>query len=68
MIWQVHDEIVIEVHKSRQRQAISMLRECMERAWDLRVPLAVQLREGRSWGEMSVLNEIGTDSIQFSLR
>lgn len=53
---QIHDEIVIEVQQEKARQGCDMLRESMEGAWQLHVPLEVQLRIGPSWGELQLLN------------
>ena len=53
---QIHDEIVIEVQQEKARQGCNMLKESMEGAWQLHVPLEVQLRIGPSWGELQLLN------------
>ena len=52
---QIHDEIVIEVEAGFFKLGCQVLRESMQGAWQLRVPLAIQLSAGPSWGEMETL-------------
>lgn len=49
LILQVHDELVIESHKSCSDQAAKILREEMENAIQLPVPLSVELTVGETW-------------------
>ncbi len=49
LILQVHDELLIEAHKSCAAEAQQILREEMERAATLRVPLLVDISSGASW-------------------
>jgi DNA polymerase-1 len=51
MIMQVHDELVLEV-KTEQLEAFSAkLKEIMEDAAELAVPLIVEVGSGKNWGE-----------------
>ena len=51
MIMQVHDELVLEV-KTEQLDAFSAkLKEIMEHAAELSVPLIVEVGSGKNWGE-----------------
>jgi DNA polymerase-1 len=51
MIMQVHDELVLEV-KTEQLEAFSAkLKEIMEDAFELAVPLIVEVGSGKNWGE-----------------
>ena len=51
MIMQVHDELVLEV-KTEQLEAFSAkLKEIMEDAAELAVPLIVEVDSGKNWGE-----------------
>jgi DNA polymerase-1 len=52
MILQVHDELVLEAPEKEAGSASALLREEMERAFPLAVPLKVSLSEGRSWAEL----------------
>lgn len=49
LILQVHDELVVESHKSCSDRAAQILREEMENAIDLPVPLSVELTVGETW-------------------
>ena len=51
MILQVHDELVFEVPETRLDEAREVIRSGMENAWNLTVPLKVEIGAGRSWGE-----------------
>ena len=52
MILQVHDELVLEAPEAEAGSSEELLREEMERAFPLRVPLKVSLSRGRSWAEL----------------
>jgi DNA polymerase-1 len=49
MLLQIHDELIFEVHKSALAEASTLVREHMEGAIELSVPLEVTLKAGRSW-------------------
>lgn len=49
LILQVHDELIIEAHKSELEEVKNILREEMENAFPLSVPLKVDMGYGRSW-------------------
>ena len=51
LILQVHDELIIEAHKSEVNEVKDILRKTMEGALELNVPLTVELNMGRSWYE-----------------
>ena len=53
--WQVHDELIFEVRPSDVLRVAEVVRECMEGAVALRVPLQVKLSVGPSWGELEPL-------------
>jgi DNA polymerase-1 len=52
MILQVHDELVFEVPRCELPEVAALVRECMEKALELAVPLEVELKIGENWGEM----------------
>ncbi|MBC7318967.1 DNA polymerase I, partial [Candidatus Bipolaricaulota bacterium] len=52
MILQIHDELVFEVPEGEAEEAGKMVREIMEGVWELAVPLKVDLKVGRNWGEL----------------
>lgn len=49
LILQVHDELIVEAHKSEVEAVKQILREEMQGAMELKVPLRVDIEEGRSW-------------------
>ena len=49
LILQVHDELIIEAPKSEVNRVCVLLREEMEKAANLSVPLKVDMKVGRSW-------------------
>ncbi|HAX34672.1 MAG TPA: hypothetical protein DCX85_03580, partial [Tyzzerella sp.] len=48
---QVHDELLIEAYKEEKEAVAKILKENMEHAADLLVPLDVDVHEGASWFE-----------------
>ena len=52
MLLQVHDEVIFEVPEDECQRMESLVRECMENAAKLSVPLKVGIEFGSSWGEM----------------
>ena len=50
MILTVHDELVLEVHDAERDVVPTLVRETMERAAQLKVPLLVETGMGPSWG------------------
>ncbi len=51
MLLQVHDELVFEVPEAEVEATTRLVREVMEGAAELSVPLAVEVGHGRSWAE-----------------
>ncbi|MBQ2719761.1 MAG: DNA polymerase I, partial [Clostridia bacterium] len=49
LILQVHDELIVEAHKKDAERAARILREEMEGAAELSVPLTVEVTEGAAW-------------------
>ncbi len=49
MILQVHDELVIECPEAQCDEAVAIIRDTMEQAACLRVPLTVDIGHGRNW-------------------
>lgn len=48
---QVHDELVVNTNKSCANEVKEILKECMENALKLSVPLKVEISEGETWFE-----------------
>ena len=51
MLLQVHDELVFDMHKSESEELKSLVKEKMEQAVTLKVPLIVDIGEGINWLE-----------------
>lgn len=49
LILQVHDELIVECPEEEQARASQLLRECMENAASLSVPLVADVHAGHSW-------------------
>lgn len=49
LILQVHDEVLVEVPDGELDAATEVVRDAMVGAFDLRVPLEVNLSHGTSW-------------------
>ena len=55
MILQVHDELVFEVPEGELKQTARIVKETMENPLKLDVPLVVELKSGRNWGQLKPL-------------
>lgn len=53
MLLQVHDEIVLEVPEAEVDDTEVMIRDAMENAFDLAVPLKVDIEVGSNWQDMA---------------
>lgn len=51
MLLQVHDELVFDVHKSELEEVSLLIKETMEKAYPLEVPLKVDIGVGENWLE-----------------
>ena len=51
MTLQVHDELVLEVLEKEVNRAQGLVREAMEGAFPMSVPLKVEVKSGRNWDE-----------------
>jgi DNA polymerase-1 len=52
LILQIHDELLLEVPEGEAEAARALVREVMEGALPLDVPLVVDARVGASWAEV----------------
>ncbi|HHT48163.1 MAG TPA: DNA polymerase I [Firmicutes bacterium] len=52
LLLQVHDELLLEVERAALPEAARILREEMEGAFALKVPLEVDLKSGENWGDL----------------
>jgi DNA polymerase-1 len=52
MVLTVHDELVFEVTPGEREQLIEVVPDLMARAYNLKVPLQVDLKLGPNWQDM----------------
>lgn len=49
LILQVHDELIVETHKSELSEVKQLVKDCMEKAIELRVPVVADISSGDRW-------------------
>jgi len=52
MLLQVHDELVFEVPEQDISDVSKLTKQIMEEAWELSVPLSVDIKAGRNWRDL----------------
>jgi DNA polymerase-1 len=53
MLLQIHDELLFEVPETELAATAKLVRRVMSRVAELQVPLVVDLRVGKNWGELA---------------
>ena len=61
MLLQIHDELLFEVPEPELAATAKVVRRIMQGVVTLKVPLAVDLRVGKNWGEMSPFQKRADD-------
>jgi DNA polymerase-1 len=51
LLLQVHDELILECPRNKAKTAAALVKDVMEKAVVLRVPLRVSVETGRRWGD-----------------
>ncbi|GIX48619.1 MAG: DNA polymerase [Candidatus Tectimicrobiota bacterium] len=51
LLLQIHDELLFEIPEAAVDAMVARIRETMEQVWPLRVPLTVEVGQGRNWAE-----------------
>ena len=51
MIMKVHDELILEANISESEEVLGKVKEIMEAAVDLNIPLIVEASIGSNWNE-----------------
>ena len=49
LVLQIHDELLIDTVEKEKEEVKELLKTCMERAMVLKVPLKVEVEEGKNW-------------------
>jgi DNA polymerase I len=57
MLLQIHDELIFEVPVPQLHDVANLVRNHMERAFELSVPLEVTLKSGRNWYDVDLMEE-----------
>jgi DNA polymerase-1 len=57
LIMQVHDELVFEYPPEEEKELFQMVKQEMENAVELKVPLKVDLEVGKTWGTMEKVKD-----------
>lgn len=55
LVLQVHDELLFECEEGCKEEVAKIIKDKMENALELSVPVVVDLKVGKNWGEMSPL-------------
>ncbi|MCL6648901.1 MAG: DNA polymerase I [Chloroflexi bacterium] len=56
LLLQVHDELLLEVEERRVEEIARLVCDVMEHAYELSVPLKVEVKVGKNWDEMTALH------------
>jgi len=56
MLLQVHDEVVLECPREELQSTAALVKQVMENAYQLSVPLRTEARFGSNWGEMTPID------------
>jgi len=57
MLLQVHDELIFEVPDAEVEKTMKVVKDVMEHALELSVPLVTEARLGSNWGELEKVDE-----------
>lgn len=52
MVLQIHDEIILEAKKEKAKDVSEKVKEIMEAAYKIKVPLVADVKIGENWGEI----------------
>jgi DNA polymerase-1 len=55
MLLQVHDELVFEIKKGREKDYVPKIKKIMEEIYKIKVPIVVEAKVGPNWLEMEKL-------------
>jgi DNA polymerase I len=55
MLLQVHDELVFEIKKGKEKECVKKIKDIMESVYKLKVPIVAEAKVGQNWLEMEKL-------------
>ena len=64
LLLQIHDELIFEVPKESAAALRALVEKAMKEATPLLVPLQVRLKQGVSWGELQLVDDIFSQASQ----
>jgi DNA polymerase-1 len=53
MLLQIHDELLFEVPEGEVEEMKSLVNEIMPHAFELRIPVKIDIKLGKNWAEMA---------------
>jgi DNA polymerase-1 len=56
LLLQVHDELLLEVKEKEVKKIAAKIKEIMEQVIKLKVPVVVDIKTGKNWGEMEKMS------------
>ena len=66
MVLQVHDELLFECPEAEVRPLAGLVREAMQNAYPLDVPLKAEVKTGRNWWEVTPVGDDDADEDTFA--
>ena len=63
MVLQVHDELLFECPEAEVRQLAGLVREAMQNAYPLDVPLKAEVKTGQNWWEVTPVGDDDDDAL-----
>jgi DNA polymerase-1 len=63
MLLQIHDELIFDVRRSQLGRVAALVREHMENAMTLSVPIEVTLKSGHNWYDVAPLDEEAVERV-----
>jgi DNA polymerase-1 len=57
LLLQVHDELILELPKDELPKTAALVKQVMENAYTLSIPVTTDARSGASWGELEPVEE-----------
>ncbi len=55
LLLQIHDELMVECDETEVPETLDLIREVMENAINLSIPLSTEAKVGKNWAEMTVI-------------
>ncbi len=63
MVLQVHDELLFECPEGKVRELSALVKDAMQNAFPLDVPLKAEVKSGRNWWEVTPVDDDDADEL-----